>query len=131
MNPMSSELSILVLYGLLVIVIVLVQVLAAMAQVGLPMLAKPRDDMPPLSGVAGRLERALRNSVVAMALFAPAVLVLQAQGGFTAATLLAAQIFLIARVLYVIVYAAGTPWIRTLIWVCGFLATAWLYLAAL
>jgi uncharacterized MAPEG superfamily protein len=128
---MSSEHSILALYGLFVIVVIVVQVLAAMGQVGLGTLANPRDDMPKLTGVAGRLERAHMNSVVAMALFAPAILLLSATGGFTAYTLLAAQVFLIARVLYVIVYAMGTPWLRTLIWACGFLATAYLYLLAL
>ena len=128
---MSSELSILALYGLVVVVVVLVQVLAASGQVGLGALASPRDDVPELTGVAGRLERALKNSIVAMALFAPAILLLNAQNGFTTATLLAAQIFLVARVLYVIVYAAGIPWLRTLIWIAGFFATAYLYLMAL
>lgn len=128
---MSNELSILALYGLLIVVIVLVQVTAAMGQVGLGMLATPRDDMPELTGVAGRLQRALRNSIVAMALFAPAILILNAQSGFTATTLLCAQVFLIARILYVLVYAAGTPWLRTGIWTVGFLASAYLLLLAL
>lgn len=128
---MSSEPSILALYGLWVIVVILVQVLAAAGQVGLATLAGPRDDMPALTGIAGRLDRAQWNSVVALALFAPAVLLLQARAGFTSSTLLAAQIFLAARVLYVIVYAMGTPWLRTLLWTAGALATAWLYLAAL
>ena len=128
---MSSELSILALYGLFIVVLILVQVLAAAGQVGLGELAKPRDDMPKLTGVAGRLDRAQMNSVIAMALFAPAVLMLSAQGAFTANTLLAAQIFLIARILYPIVYVMGTAWIRTLLWTAGFLATAWLYLMAL
>lgn len=128
---MSSELSILALYGLLVIVVIVLQVLAAMGQVGLQALVGPHDNMPKYTGTAGRLDRAQLNSVVAMALFAPAILLLHAASGFTANTLLAAQVFLIARVLYVIVYAMGTPWLRTLIWACGFLATAYLYLMAL
>ena len=113
---MSSELSILALYGLVVIVTILIQVLAAAGQVGLGALARPRDDMPMLVGVAGRMDRCQMNSIVAMALFAPAVLALHAQGAFTATTLLAAQAFLAARVAYVLVYAAGTAWVRTLVW---------------
>lgn len=128
---MSSELTILALYGIIVIVTLVLQVLAAMGQVGMAMLASPRDGMPPLTGVPGRLQRALDNSVTAMALFAPAILILHAQGGFTAKTLLTAQIFLIARILYVIAYAGGIPWLRTLIWACGFVATLVLYLMAL
>ena len=64
-----------------------------------------------------------------MALFAPAVLILQAKGLATPGTLLTAQVFLIARIAYVPAYAAGLPWVRSLIWVVGFLATAWLYIS--
>ncbi|MCC6306453.1 MAG: MAPEG family protein [Rhodobacteraceae bacterium] len=128
---MSSELTILALYGLWVIVVILAQVLAAAGQVGLATLAGPRDDMPPLTGTAGRLERAQLNSVVALALFAPAVLLLSAKGGLSASSLLAAQVFLVARIAYVVVYVAGTPWLRSLLWIAGALATAWLYLLAL
>ena len=128
---MDTELSILALYGLVIVCTVLAQVLAAIPQVGLAALATARDDLGPLAGVAGRLERALKNSIVAMALFAPAVLLLNATTGFTPATLLAAQIFLVARIVYVFVYAAGIPWLRTLIWIAAFTATIYLYLMAL
>ena len=128
---MSTEMSILALYGLLVAITILVQVLAAAGQVGLAELAKPRDDMPKLTGTAGRLDRAQLNSVIALAMFAPAVLMLNAQTALTAGTLLAAQIFLAARVVYLIVYITGTPWIRTLAWVVGFLVTVWFYILAL
>ncbi|MGR3463470.1 MAPEG family protein [Limimaricola sp.] len=128
---MSSELGILALYGLLVLVLIVIQVLFAMGQVGLARLAQPRDDMPRLSGVAGRMERCVANSVTAMALFAPAVLVLAAREGFGGGTLLAAQVFLIARAAYALLYPAGIPWARTAVWSLGFLATLYLYIAAL
>ena len=128
---MSTELQILGLYGLVVIITILAQVLTAQAQVGLGMLVKPRDDMPKLLGIAGRMERAQLNSIVAMALFAPAILILAQKGLATSTTLLAAQVFLIARILYVVVYAMGLPWARTLLWLAGFLATAYLYLAGM
>ncbi|GHF38089.1 MAPEG family protein [Seohaeicola zhoushanensis] len=128
---MSSELSILALYGLVVIVTILIQVLAAAGQVGLVPLAGNREGMDQLPGMAGRLDRAQHNSVIALALFAPAVLILQAKGGFSASTLLAAQVFLLARIAYVVVYAAGVPWVRTLVWVVAFLATLYLYIAAM
>ncbi|EEE39176.1 inner membrane protein [Rhodobacteraceae bacterium KLH11] len=130
---MSSELSILALYGLLVVLTVLLNVLTALPQVGLMTLGGPRDDMPPLTGLAGRVARTLDNSVVAMALFAPAVLILSAKGAFTAGTLFAAQIFLIARIAFVPIYAFAipVPFLRTLVWLAGFLATVYLYLMAL
>jgi len=128
---MSSEPTILALCGLWVILVILAQVLAAAGQVGLPTLAGPRDDMPPLTGTAGRLERAQANAVVALALFAPAVLLVEARGLSSASTLLAAQVFLVARILHPVLYVMGTPWLRTLVWIAGALATAWLYLLAL
>ena len=128
---MGTELGILGLYGLVVIITILIQILAAQAQVGLEVLVQPRDDMPKLTGVAGRLDRAQLNSIVAMALFAPAVLILQAKGLTTSGTLLTAQVFLVARIAYVPVYVAGMPWVRTLIWLVGFVATAWLYISGI
>ncbi|APX90205.1 hypothetical protein BV394_11100 [Brevirhabdus pacifica] len=128
---MTSELSILMLYGLLVIATILIQVLLALPQVGLPYLASPRDEQRELPGTAGRAERALGNSVVAMALFAPAILVLHINGATGPASLLAAQVFLIARLIYLPVYLAGIPWLRTAVWMVGLLATAWLYLLAI
>lgn len=128
---MSGELGILALYGLLVLIILVVQVLTAWAQVGLPMLARPRDDMPRLTGMAGRMERCLSNSVVAMALFAPAVLILALREATGGGTLLAAQLFLLARAAYAVIYPAGIPWLRTGVWALCFLATLYLYIAAL
>lgn len=128
---MSSELSILALYGLVVIVILLVQVLLALPQLGLPYLASARDDGRDVSGMAARAKRSLDNSIFAMALFAPAVLILAQKDAFTANSLLACQAFLIARILYAPIYWFGIPWLRTLAWTVGFAATALLYLMAL
>ncbi len=128
---MSSELSILALYGLLVIITIVIQVTLALPQLGLPYLASPRDEGRKLDGVAARALRCLENSVVAMALFAPAVLILQARGISTGGTLLAAQIFLLARAAYVVIYLMGIPWLRTAIWGVGLVATLYLYLLAL
>ena len=128
---MGTELGILGLYGIVVMIVMVVQVLAASGQVGLPMLASPRDDMPKLESVAGRMDRALNNCIVAMVLFAPAILILNAKGISTSGTLLAAQAFLIARVVYVVIYAAGVAWLRTLVWAVGFLATLYLYIVGL
>lgn len=128
---MSSELSILALYGLLVAVIIVIQVLLALPQLGLPYLATPRDEGRNVTGTAARALRCLDNSVVAMALFAPAILILQARGISTGTTLLAAQMFLIARAAYLVIYLMGIPWLRTGVWAIGLLATLYLYFLAL
>jgi len=128
---MSSELSILALFGLLVIVTVFLQVLLAVPQVGIPYLSSPRDDAKPLTGPAGRAVRAVENSAITLAMFAPAILLLAVQDKFTAATLLAAQIFLLARIAFVVLYLAGLSYVRTAVWIAGILSTAFLYLQAM
>jgi uncharacterized MAPEG superfamily protein len=128
---MSSELTIVALFGLLIVVTIFVHVTLALPQVGLPYLLSPRDERKPLTGVAARLERAVINCTIGFALFSAAVLVLGAQSALGGQALLAAQIVLWARVIYVIVYGAGWPWIRTLAWAVSILATAWLFLMAL
>ena len=128
---MGTELGILGFYGIVVILTIVVQAQVAAGQVGLGSLLQPRDDMPKLTGIAGRLDRAQANSITAMALFAPAVLILGHLGISTATTLAAARLFLIARVLFVPFYAFGINGLRTLVWATGILCTLWLYVAAL
>jgi len=128
---MSSELNILALYGLYTALILLAQVTGALGQVGMGYLLSSRDEHRTLIGISGRLERALVNSVTAMALFAPAVLILAFKDGFGHYTLTAARIFLIARLLYVPAYGLGLTGVRTLLWTLGFAATVILYVIAL
>ena len=125
---MTNELSILALFGLFTMIQIALAVTLAVPQLGLPYLAGPRDEDLKTTGMAARMQRAAANSVVAMVLFAPAVLALHIAGTTSAATLLAAQIFLIARVVYAPLYWVGIPWLRTGVWSVGFLATAYLYL---
>ena len=128
---MSSELSILGLYGILIMVVILVEVVLALGQYGMPYLASPRDENRPQEGLAGRATRTVLNCAIGMALFAPAILILAAKDAFTGTTLLLAQVFLLARVVYVIVYIVGIPWVRTLSFVVALLCTLVLYFLAL
>ena len=128
---MSSELNILALYGILIIVVILVETVLAIQQYGLGWMATPRDEAKPQAGFAGRATRTVMNCAIGMALFAPAVLILAAKDAFTATTLLLAQVFLISRVIYVVVYIAGIPYVRTLAFVAALLATLALYYLAL
>ena len=128
---MSSELNILALYGLYTALILLLQVTGAMGQLGMGYLLSSRDEHRTLTGITGRLDRALVNAVTAMALFAPAILILAVKEEFSATTLTAAQAFLIARILYVPAYALKLTGVRTLLWLVGFAASVVLYLVAL
>ena len=126
-----TETTILAVYGLLVLLTLLLQVLGATRQLSMGYLMSSRDEGRTTTGMTARLERALDNSVVAMALFAPAILILVTLDRTSNASLLAANVFLIARIIYLPVYALGIPAIRTLAWLAGFAATAVLYVLAL
>ena len=127
----TDELSLLALYGLLVALTVLLQTTGAMGQLGMGYLMSARDENRQAAGMTARLERALNNSVIAMTLFAPAILILAARDAFSDTTLIAAQLFLLARVIYLPAYALGIMGLRTLVWLVGFAATAILYFQAL
>lgn len=113
---MSIELKMLVWSVALTIVQMLVAALGAQTQVGLPPLAGNREDMPALTGWAGRASRAHRNMLENIVLFAALVLVAQVAGKTNATTALGAQIFFWARLVYAAVYVAGVPWLRTGVW---------------
>ena len=127
----SNELNILALYGLFTALTLVMQASGAMTQLGLGYLLSSRDEGRTVAGMAARLDRALANSVTTMALFAPAILVLHMKDAFSATTLLAAQAFLLARVVYLPSYMFGIVGVRTLTWTVGFGATVVLYFVAL
>jgi len=90
---------------------------AASLQRGYRWTASPRDEpSPPLRGVAGRLDRALRNFLETFPLFAAAVLAVQLTGTHGTLTEWGARLYLWARVAYVPLYAAGVPLVRSLVW---------------
>ena len=126
-----TELQILAVYGLLVLLTILLQVLGSLSTLSMGYLMSSRDEPREVGRMTARIKRALDNSVTAMALFAPAVLLIHVQDKSDATSLLAANVFLVARVIYLPVYALGVPAIRTLAWLAGFAATAVLYFLAL
>ncbi len=113
---MKLELALLVWSVALAFVQMLVAASAATLQVGLPKLAGNRDNMPPLTGWAGRAERAHLNMLESLVLFAALVLVALVAGKTNAMTALGAQLFFWARLVYALVYLAGVPWVRTAVW---------------
>ena len=126
-----TEITILVLYAFLVIVTLLMQATGAMTQLGMGYLLSSRDEGRTVSGIAGRLERALDNSIVAMVLFAPAVLLIVVTDSSSNQSVLAAQVFLIARLVYLPAYAFKLTGIRSLAWTVGLFCTALLYFLVL
>ena len=79
--------------------------------------SSPRDEPPPpLRGVAGRLDRALRNYLETFPLFAALVLVAHVSETHEAPTEWGSRLYLWDRVAYVPLYAAGVPLVRSLVW---------------
>src|SRR5262245_8056473 len=79
--------------------------------------ASARDEqLPRLTGVAGRLERALSNYLETFPLFAALVLGAEVAGVHTSLTKWGALLYLGARVFYLPLYALGIPLIRSLVW---------------
>ena len=76
----------------------------------------PRDEPKPVGVVAARLDRALGNFLQTFPLFAAALLACDFAGKFGTSTLYGAALYVIARALFVPIYAAGVPVVRTLVW---------------
>ena len=66
-----------------------------------------------------------------MVLFAPAVLLIVVTDSSTNQSVLACQVFLLARLVYVPAYAFKLTGIRSLAWTVGLLCTALLYFLSL
>jgi len=78
-----------------------------------------RDHMPPLTVTGQRAARALANMHEALPVFLALALMNMIVAPQAAQAVTGATIFLIARVLYAIVYMLGIPVLRTLIWAAG------------
>jgi uncharacterized MAPEG superfamily protein len=113
---MTYELQMLVWAAALALIQMLVAAMGAQGQIGLPVLAGNRDDMPALTGWAGRAKRAHYNMLESLVVFAIVVLVAHLAGRNNAMTALGAALFFWARLSYAVVYVIGVPWLRTAIW---------------
>jgi uncharacterized MAPEG superfamily protein len=121
---MKPEFTLLLWAVLLTAVQAVVAAQGAMLQVGLPALAGNREGLPEIRGWAGRAARAHRNMLENLVLFAALVLIAAATGKTNGTTLLGAQIFFWARVVYAGVYIAGIPWLRTGVWIVSLVGLA-------
>lgn len=104
---------------------------AASRQRGYRWTASARDgEVALLTGIAGRLERALRNFLETFPVFVAAVLLVHVLGHSGALSKWGAVLYFAARVAYVPLYAAGVPLIRSLVWNVAFIGLVLLLLAA-
>lgn len=117
---MTLELKLLVWSAALALIQMLVAVLAAIAHVGLLPLVGNRENLPALAGWAGRAQRAHRNMLESLIIFAALVLVAKFAARTNGVTALGAQLFFWGRLAYAPVYVIGIPWLRTGLWAVSF-----------
>jgi uncharacterized MAPEG superfamily protein len=113
---MTIELKILAWSVVLGLLQVLLSAHSASLQVGYRYTATAREARPALTGVAGRLERALRNFLETFPLFAVAVLLVHVTNRQGTLSATGAAMYLAARIVYVPLYAAAVPLARSLVW---------------
>lgn len=95
----------------------------------LPALGYPTQDTPPHAPWAERAIKAHTNAVENLVLFAPLVLAAHVAGISTPVTRAAVTVYFFARVAHYIVYTAGLPVVRTLVFAVGWAAVLMLALA--
>jgi uncharacterized MAPEG superfamily protein len=83
---------------------------------GLPVLVGNRDNTPADAPWVARAVRAHANMLESLPVFAILVLVAHFVVPGNATVALGAQLFFWARLAYVVIYIAGIPWVRTLVW---------------
>ena len=128
---MSFELAMLAASCVLCLVQIVVASHAASFQRGYRWTASSRDaEVPPLTGVAGRLERALRNFLETFPVFVAAVILVHMLGRESALSDWGAGLYFSARLGYALLYAAGVSLLRSLVWNVAFVGIALLMLAS-
>ena len=127
---MTTELFYLWMSGLVLIIATLIQQLTSLFNVGLMPVLGSRENVK-FTGMTGRLERAILNSIVAMTLITPAIVILHLMEITNASTVLAVQIFLTARIVYIISYGIGIMGFRSAGWTASLLSILWLYYSAI
>lgn len=114
---MTLELKMLALSIVLGLLQIVLASHASSLQRGYVWTASSRDEpVPALTGVAGRLARALQNFVETFPLFVAAVLIAHVAGTHGWMTEWGVQLYFWGRVIYVAFYAWGILLLRSLVW---------------
>jgi len=97
----------------------------------LPAVLNPEPDEHAEARWAVRADRAHKNAVENLVLFAPLVLVIEAAHMATAVTATACMIYFIARLAHYVIYVFGLPLLRTVAFAIGFAVQVFLALTIL
>lgn len=119
---MTTELHILAWALVLALIQVLLPSVIRSRETGLGHNGGPRDEPgPPVGKLTGRLMRAQSNLFETLPVFAGAILIAHLAGREGQLTLWGAWLYIIARVVYLPLYAAGIPFLRSLVWLVSLL----------
>ena len=114
---MTIELTILVLCCCLGLVQIAVAAHAANLQRGYGWAGGSRDTQPlPVTGIAGRLQRASANFQETFPFFAAAILIAHIAGVQSWMTEWGAYLYFVGRLIFVFLYASGVALIRSFFW---------------
>jgi uncharacterized MAPEG superfamily protein len=116
LHPWINEIQLLAIAILLGFVQLCWAAVEARKQQGLAWARGARDEHKPITGIAARLDRAFRNYMETFPLFAAAVIAAMTVEKSGMLTWWGSLLYVGARILYVPLYAAGVPSIRTLVW---------------
>ena len=112
---MTPDLTYLVWAAALTMAQLLIVIVGATMQIPLPVLAGNRETAVEGRGWLGRAQRAHRNILESLVLFAILVLVAHVAGQANAMTALGAAVYFWARVVYAAIYLLGITWVRSLV----------------
>lgn len=127
---MAHELMMVVYSAIILFLMIGVQGAVGLLNNGLVWGGGARDVPPKPSVLHERATRAIKNHIEALCMFVPVVLALHVGGVSNEATMLWTKVFVGARAAYAVFYWLGTPWVRTLVWGAGLLATIMLFVQA-
>lgn len=130
---MTVELWALVWSAVILFVLILLSANANTSAMGMAWGLGNRDEPATAAGWGARAGRAYRNHLENLLIFACLVLAAHLAGIHTALTVLGAQIFLVARILYAVIYVAGITALalRTIAWFAGVVGYVLIFIAIL
>lgn len=126
---MTPELTMLLYSILLTFILIMIPATEGILKNGLTAMAGPRDTLPEPTVFNKRATRLRNNMLENMLLFSALVLMANAAGVSTGATVLGAQLFFFARLAHAVIYLAGWPMVRPLAWFLGVIGCAMIAIA--
>ena len=115
-TEIPMEITLLVWAAGLTFIQMLVAAFGSMSQNSLIALVGNRERLNKVKGWAGRAQRAHKNMLENIVLFAILVFATKITGTSNEMTILGAQLFFWGRLAFSIIYVVGVPWIRTIAW---------------